>query len=122
MIASPMRTAACALAVCIVPVGQLKAEPVRFAGLASVYAYKGDRTASGQRAHPQGLTAAHRTLAFGTKVHVTNRRNGKSVLVRINDRGPFIKGRVIDVTPHAAAILGFSGLAPVTLKVVRKGG
>ena len=122
MIALRMTTAAFAFAVCIVPVGSLKAEPARFAGLASVYAYKGDKTASGQRAHPHGLTAAHRTLPFGTQVHVTNRRNGKSVLVRINDRGPFIKGRVIDVTPRAAAILGFSGLAPVTLKVAGRGG
>ena len=122
MTASPITTAACAFAVCIVPADPLRAEPVRFAGLASVYAYKGDKTASGQRAHPDGLTAAHRTLAFGTKVHVTNKRNGKSVLVSINDRGPFIKGRVIDVTPRAAAILGFSGLVPVTLRVVGNGG
>ena len=55
-------------------------------------------------------------------MRVTNRRNGKSVLVRINDRGPFIKGRLIDVSPRAAAILGFSGVAPVTLAVVGKGG
>lgn len=122
MIAFPVTTVACALAIYVIAACPLKAEPVRFAGLASVYAYKGDKTASGQRAHPDELTAAHRTLPFGTKVHVTNRRNGKSVLVRVNDRGPFIKGRVIDVTPRAAAILGFSGLAPVTLKVVGKGG
>jgi rare lipoprotein A len=122
MIASPIATAACALAVCIIPVGLSNAEPIRSAGLASVYAYNGDKTASGKRADPHDLTAAHRTLPFGTKVHVTNKRNGKSVLVHINDRGPFIKGRVIDVTPRAAAILGFSGLAPVTLKVVGKGG
>ena len=67
-------------------------------GIASIYAYAGSKTASGQRAHPGGLTAAHRTLPFGTMVKVINRRNGKSVTVRINDRGPFIQGRVIDVT------------------------
>ena len=55
-------------------------------------------------------------------MRVTHRRNGKSVIVRINDRGPFIKGRIIDVTPQAAAILGFSGLAPVTIAVVGGGG
>ena len=86
-------------------------------GMASIYAYAGSRTASGEFAMPRGLTAAHRTLPFGTKVKITNRKNGRSVVVRINDRGPFVKGRVIDVTPFAAQILGFSGLAPVTLSV-----
>jgi len=85
-------------------------------GIASVYAYSGSKTASGERANPAGLTAAHRTLAFGTHVRVTNRRNGRSVTVRINDRGPFVRGRVIDVTPAGARALGFSGLAPVTLE------
>jgi rare lipoprotein A len=87
-------------------------------GIASVYSYKSGKTASGARAHPAGLTAAHRTLPFGTKVRVTNRRNGRSVVVRINDRGPFVRGRVIDVTPAAARALGFSGLAPVVVAVV----
>ncbi len=87
-------------------------------GLASVYGYAGEKTASGEVARPGGLTAAHRTLPFGTKVRVVNKRNGRSVVVRINDRGPFIKGRVIDVTPRVASLLGFSGLAPVALSVV----
>jgi rare lipoprotein A len=87
-------------------------------GIASIYAYEGGKTASGQRASTAGLTAAHRTLPFGTKVRVTNKRNGKSVVVRINDRGPFIKGRVIDVTPAAAKVLGFSGLTKVSLERV----
>jgi rare lipoprotein A len=82
-------------------------------GIASVYAYSGEKTASGERARPGGLTAAHRTLPFGTKVKVTNKRNGRSVTVRINDRGPFVRGRIIDLTPAAAQALGFSGLAPV---------
>ncbi len=86
-------------------------------GIASIYGYKGGKTASGERAAPGGLTAAHRTLPFGTHVRVTNKRNGRSVVVRINDRGPFIRGRVIDVTPAAARALGFSGLAPVTLEI-----
>jgi len=88
-------------------------------GLASVYAYSGGKTASGERANPSGLTAAHRTLKFGTHVRVTNRRNGRSVTVRINDRGPFMRGRVIDVTPGGARALGFSGLAPVTLELAQ---
>ena len=71
-------------------------------GIASVYAYSGSKTASGERANPAGLTAAHRTLAFGTQVRVTHRRNGRSVTVRINDRGPFVRGRVIDLTPVVA--------------------
>jgi rare lipoprotein A len=86
-------------------------------GIASVYSYKSGKTASGERAHSSGLTAAHRTLPFGTKVRVTNKRNGRSVVVRINDRGPFVRGRVIDVTPAAASALGFSGLAPVNVAV-----
>jgi len=85
-------------------------------GMASVYTYSGSKTASGERSNPAGFTAAHRTLPFGTQVRVTNRRNGKSVVVRINDRGPFVRGRVIDVTPAAARALGFSGLAPVSIE------
>lgn len=85
-------------------------------GIASVYAYSGQRTASGERAQPNGLTAAHRTLPFGTRVRVTNKRNGRSVVVRINDRGPFVRGRVIDLTPAAAQALGFSGLASVSVQ------
>ena len=88
-------------------------------GIASVYAYSGSKTASGERANPAGLTAAHRTLAFGTHVRVTNRRNGRSVTVRINDRGPFLRGRVIDITPAGARALGFSDLAPVQLELAQ---
>ena len=84
-------------------------------GIASVYAYSGERTANGERAQPSGFTAAHRTLPFGTRVRVTNKTNGRTVVVQINDRGPFVRGRVIDLTPAAAHALGFSGLAHVTL-------
>src|ERR1700688_3546707 len=87
-------------------------------GIASVYAYSGERTASGERASPRGLTAAHRTLPFGTMVRVTNVHNGRSVIVRINDRGPFVLGRIIDLTPAGARALGFDGLAQVSVTVV----
>ncbi len=70
-------------------------------GGASWYALT-SRTASGERMNPAGLTAAHRTLPLGSKVKVTNQRNGKSLVVRINDRGPFIKGRVLDLSKGAA--------------------
>jgi peptidoglycan lytic transglycosylase len=91
-------------------------------GIASVYNYAGHPTADGERASPSAMNAAHRTLPFGTMVRVTNDRNGRSVVVRINDRGPFVRGRVIDLTPAAAAALGFSGLAQVTLDVVGRSG
>jgi rare lipoprotein A len=85
-------------------------------GIASVYS--GGRTASGEHARSGGLTAAHRSLPFGTLVMVTNRHSHRSVVVRINDRGPFVRGRIIDLTPAAARSIGFSGLAPVTVSVV----
>ena len=90
-----------------------------FSGIASVYS--GGHTANGEYASAGGLTAAHRSLPFGTMVRVTNRNTGRSVVVRINDRGPFVRGRVIDLTPAGARALGFSGLAPVTLSVVGRG-
>jgi rare lipoprotein A len=75
-------------------------------GKASWYALT-SMTASGERMNPAALTAAHRTLPFGTKLKVVNKRNGKTVVVRINDRGPFIKGRVIDLSRAAAQKLDF---------------
>lgn len=63
------------------------------------------------------MTAAHRTLPFGTHVTVTNRSNGRVAMVRINDRGPFVRGRVIDLSPAAARALGINGLAPVSLSI-----
>ena len=88
-------------------------------GSASWYAMT-SRTASGERADPNTLTAAHRTLPFGSKVKVENLKNGRSVVVRINDRGPFTGGRVIDVTRAAANSLGFvrAGTAKVRLTVL----
>ena len=86
-------------------------------GVASVYSTRegSTKTASGIRLNDNALTAAHKSLPFGSKVRVTNRKNGKSVVVTITDRGPFVRGRVIDVTPAGARALGFSGLASVTL-------
>jgi rare lipoprotein A len=80
----------------------------------------GHKTASGERMNAAALAGAHRTLPFGTKVRVENMGNGKSVVVRINDRGPFIRGRVIDVTQGAAEKLGMirSGVARVKVTVV----
>jgi rare lipoprotein A len=88
-------------------------------GMASYY-WQGQQTASGARFNPNAMTAAHKTLPFGTKVLVTNRRNGKSVVVTINDRGPFVKGRIIDLSKGAAAKIGMlgSGVAPVTVTVL----
>ena len=87
-------------------------------GIAAVYSLEsGSRTASGQKLDPQALTAAHRSLPFGTRVKVTNRKNGLSVIVTINDRGPFTRGRIIDLTPAAARVLGFISLAQVTLDI-----
>ena len=78
-------------------------------GIASVYGYDGQKTANGERANSYGFTAAHRTLPFGSKVRVTNKRNGKSVVVRINDRGPFVRGRMLDLSKGAAGRIGMIG-------------
>lgn len=83
--------------------------------VASRYGYSGGRTASGERMDPTALTAAHRTRPFGSHVTVTSRSNGRSVAVRINDRGPFVKGRCIDLSNGAAHALGISGTAVVSL-------
>ncbi|MFO8238516.1 MAG: septal ring lytic transglycosylase RlpA family protein [Prochlorococcaceae cyanobacterium] len=92
-------------------------------GTASWYGpgFFGNRTASGEVFRPGTMTAAHRTLPFGTRVRVTNLNNGRSAVVRINDRGPFTGNRVIDLGHGAAQELGLvsSGLAPVRLEVLR---
>lgn len=91
-------------------------------GLASWYGtpYDGQPSASGEIYHQEELTAAHRTLPFGTLVRVRRLDNQKSVVVRINDRGPFIQSRVIDLSRAAARLLGMksAGLAPVALEVL----
>jgi rare lipoprotein A len=90
-------------------------------GLASIYSIDEKsfaKTASGEKLRDGDMSAAHRSLPFGTMVLVTNRKNGNSVVVRIVDRGPFVKGRVIDVTQGVATLLGFSGLTAVDLAVI----
>jgi rare lipoprotein A len=101
------------------------AQPIahKASGKASFYAdkYHGRKTASGERFDQRAMTAAHRTLPFGTKVNVTNVRNGKSVIVRINDRGPFVKGRIIDLSRAAFRRIGNPafGVIRVEIEVVR---
>ena len=86
------------------------------AGIASVYSHEsGSATANGGTLDREALTAAHRTLPFGSNVRITNTSNGRSVIVTINDRGPFVRGRIIDVSPAAAQVLGFAGLTQVSL-------
>ena len=96
-----------------------QAEAKSVVGWASFYK-SGKRTANGEHFNPNGLTAAHRSLPFGTKVLVTNLKNGKSVIVRINDRGPFIKGRVLDLSLGAARVVGLNlaGVAKIKFTVL----
>jgi rare lipoprotein A len=103
---------------------QISIGPVKISlkGVASWYGYdgSGSQTAAGERYNPEGMTAAHRSLPLGTKVRVTNTRNGRSVVVRINDRGPYVRGRIIDLSAAAARILGMmgTGVAPVQIDVL----
>lgn len=94
-------------------------------GIASYYAarFHGRRTASGERYDKDAHTAAHRTYPFGTRVRVTNQTNGRTVDVRINDRGPFVRGRIIDLSHAAAGELGMvrDGVVQVRVKVLRWG-
>jgi len=95
-------------------------------GMASWYGKKfhGKKTASGERFNMHALTAAHRTLPFGTQVKVTNLENKKSVVVRINDRGPFVKGRIIDLSYAAARKIDMieKGVVKVRIEVVKPAG
>ena len=109
------------LCACLIGSGAVFAKSSTQRGMASYY-WKPQPTASGERFNPHALTAAHRWLPFGSRVKVTNRRNGRSVIVRINDRGPFVKGRIIDLSLRAAGVLRMkgSGIAPVTLRVLSR--
>lgn len=88
-------------------------------GIASWYSYTGHRTASGTRYTGHDMTAAHRSLPFGARVRVSDLRTRRSVVVRIDDRGPWVRGRVIDLSPRARQALGMDGLARVCLTVLR---
>ena len=103
--------------------GTVAASPVPQRGYASYYAqyHEGLRTASGERFHTEALTAAHRSLPFGTRVRVTNLANGRHVIVRINDRGPYVRGRMLDVSYAAARQLGMlqSGVGRIRMVVLR---
>jgi rare lipoprotein A len=98
--------------------GDRSAQEPGWIGRASWYGpgFHGNRTASGEIYDQWSLTAAHRTLPFGTRLRVTNTANGRSVVVRINDRGPFIPGRDIDLSRAAADALGFAGVATVRIE------
>ena len=87
------------------------------AGMASWYGpgFQGKRTANGERFNTHSLAAAHRTLPFGSRVRVTNKTNGRSIVVRINDRGPFVGGRVIDLSNASARAIGVAGVAKVVV-------
>ncbi|ADL08830.1 septal ring lytic transglycosylase RlpA family protein [Thermosediminibacter oceani] len=102
-------------------VSKLPSRKKVFTGKASWYGpgFHGKRTASGQVFNQESLTAAHRYLPFGTRVKVTNLENGKSVAVVINDRGPYVKGRHIDLSKKAAEMLGMieSGVVPVMIEI-----
>lgn len=105
------------------PITVAQAQPAKSSGKvvqsgrASWYGpgFHGRRTASGEAFNTNDLTAAHRTLPFGTRVRVVNKRTGKSVVVRINDRGPYAHGRVIDLSRASAQAIGLTGVASVTV-------
>ena len=92
-------------------------------GVASYYGRElaGRRTASGERFNPEGLTAAHRTLPLGTRIRVTNPANGRSVVVRVNDRGPFIRGRILDLSHGAARVIGLASRGHGRVEIERLG-
>jgi rare lipoprotein A len=99
-----------------IPAAAEETQPVQ-TGAASWYGpgFHGKRTANGETFNTNALTAAHKTLPFGTELRVTNERTGKSAVVRINDRGPYAHGRVIDLSKAAAEAVGISGVGKVTL-------
>lgn len=91
-------------------------------GVASVYSTdSGAKTASGAALEPGALTAAHRSLPFGSRVRITNQRSGRAVVATINDRGPFVAGRIIDLTPATARAVGIPDIASVTVEIVSRG-
>jgi len=114
---------ALSLAACREKDGAIPPAPYSKEGRASFYSgiFTGKATSSGELYHPDSLTAAHMYLPFGTVVEVTNLSNNKSVIVAINDRGPYVSGRIVDLSAAAARRLGFieEGVADVRLTVVK---
>ena len=115
-----MKATSWTVAACLATViGTAAALPAQAQGGKASWYGSGHRTANGERFNPNGLTAAHRSLPFGTRVRVTNHANGRSVVVRINDRGPFVGGRVIDLARGSARAIGLGGVSYVSLAVMR---
>ena len=118
----PLFTALILAAFTVLPVSKANAQTST--GIASFYSKRstGSRTASGERLHHDSLTCAHRTYPFGTRLKVTHQGNGKSVIVRVTDRGPFVRGRIVDLSWGAARELGMlgQGIAKVTVEVLPK--
>lgn len=116
-------TSKISLAIAVITISAFGFIQPALAGKASYYGDKfvGRSTASGEKYSHGKMTAAHRSYKFGTKVKVTNLKNGKSVIVRINDRGPFSKGRVIDLSKGAAQKINMikSGVVPVSIQIVK---
>jgi rare lipoprotein A len=117
-----LRVVACTFVLCLVEITALSQICLAERGRASWYALS-TKTASGERCDPYAMTAAHRSLPFGTVLSVENLKNGRRVFVRVNDRGPFVGGRVIDVTRAVALRLGFleDGITRVRLTVIGGG-
>lgn len=105
---------------CLLSIGFFPSKAKGETGIASFYCCKfnGRKTASGTPYNQHAMTAAHKTLRFGTKVRVVNLVNGRSAVVTITDRGPFVKGRIIDLSVAAKQAIGMSGLAKVRLEIV----
>src|SRR5262245_13131907 len=110
-----MRMFAVAVGAVVCLAGSAQAEVATYYG----QEFAGHRTASGEKFNPNAMTAAHRTLPFGTRVRVTNSSNGRSIIVRINDRGPFVKGRAIDLSRGAARAIGMGSAGNVRMEVIR---
>jgi rare lipoprotein A len=113
-----MAAAACAAAFAL----PAPAQAFTQSGIASYYGqgHHGRRTASGERFNMHGMTAAHRSAAFGSHLRVTNLANGRSVVVRVNDRGPFVRGRIVDVSVGAARQIGLHGRGVGRVRVDRQ--
>ncbi|MCB1465148.1 MAG: septal ring lytic transglycosylase RlpA family protein [Nitratireductor sp.] len=116
ILAAPLFSAA---VIFVTATGVAEANTGKQCGGASWYALH-SKTASGEMMNPNAMTAAHRSLPFGTKVRVTHKRSGRSTVVRVNDRGPFIKGRIVDLSKAAAGRLGLiqAGHGEVCLEVM----